>query len=68
MDKKSSFPSRLASLRKWRGLSQRAHMSGASDDLKEQLAALTKKVEEADAKIRSAATPKKLKFEIAPAS
>ena len=39
--------------------------AGASADLKEQLAALTKKVEEADAKIRTAAEPKKLRFEIA---
>ncbi len=52
----------------WRGLSQRAHAAGASPDLKEQLTALTKKVEEADAKIRVAAEPKKLKFEIAAAS
>jgi lysophospholipase L1-like esterase len=50
----------------WRQLSQKAHAASASDELKEQLAALTKKVEEADAKIRLAATPKKLKFEIAP--
>jgi hypothetical protein len=48
----------------WRGLSQRAHAPGASPELKEQLAALTKKVEEADAKIRAAAEPKKRKFEI----
>jgi lysophospholipase L1-like esterase len=48
----------------WRGLSQRAHAPGASPDLKEQLAALTRKVEEADAKIRAAADPKKMKFEI----
>lgn len=52
----------------WRGLSQRAHAAGGSPDLKEQLAALTKKVEEADGKIRAAAEPKKLKFEIAAAA
>ena len=46
----------------WRGLSQRATAAGASSELKEQLAALTKKVEEADAKIREAAKPQKLHF------
>ena len=35
--------------------------------LKDELAALTKKVEEADAKIRDAAKPQKLHFEIVPA-
>jgi lysophospholipase L1-like esterase len=48
----------------WRSLSQRAHAAGADPALKEQLAALTKKVEEADAKIREAAKPQKLHFEI----
>ena len=51
----------------WRGLSQKAHAKGADPKLMDELAALTKKVEEADAKIREAATPKKLHFEIAPA-
>ena len=49
----------------WRGLSQKAHAAGADPALKEQLAALTKKVEEADAKIREAAKPQKLHFEVA---
>lgn len=51
----------------WRSLSQRAHAEGAAAELKEQLAALTVKVEEADAKIREAAKPQKLRFELAPA-
>jgi len=51
----------------FRGLSQRAHAAGADPKLKEDLAALLPKVEEADAKIRAAAHPKELKFEIAPA-
>jgi lysophospholipase L1-like esterase len=50
----------------FRGLSQRAHAPGAGPALKEELAALLPKVEEADAKIRAAATPQKLKFEISP--
>jgi len=48
----------------WRSLSQKAHAAGADPALKEQLAALTKKVEEADAKIREAAKPQKLHFEV----
>jgi lysophospholipase L1-like esterase len=51
----------------WRGLSQRAHVPGASADLKEQLAALTKKVEEADTTIRKAAQAQKLRFVLTPA-
>jgi hypothetical protein len=50
----------------WRGLSQRAHASGAAPELKKQLAALTQKVQEADAKIKAAAKPQKLRFELAP--
>jgi len=50
----------------WRGLSQKAHAAGADPALKEQLAALTLKVEEADAKIRDAAKAPKLHFELAP--
>lgn len=51
----------------WRDLSKRAHAPNAAAELKEQLAALTAKVEEADAKIRQAAKPKTLKFEVVPA-
>ena len=50
----------------WRGLSQRAHAKGADPKLMDDLAAMTKKVEEADAKIRDAAKPKKLHFAIEP--
>ena len=50
----------------WRSLSQKAHAVGADPGLKEQLAVLTRKVEEADAKIRDAARPQKLHFELAP--
>ena len=39
----------------------------AMAEMKERFAALTKQVEAADAKIRLAATPKKLHFELAPA-
>jgi len=48
----------------WRGQSQKAHAAGASPELKEQLLPLTKKVEEADEKIRQAARPQKLHFEL----
>ena len=50
------------------GLSQKAHAKGADPKLKDDLAALTKKVEDADAKIRDAAKPQKLRFEVVPAS
>jgi len=48
----------------WRQLSRRAHASDAAPELKEQLAELARKVEDADAKIREAAKPQKLRFEI----
>ena len=51
----------------WRGLSQKAHAKDADPKLKDDLAAMTKKVEELDAKIRDAAKPQKLHFEIVPA-
>lgn len=51
----------------WRGLSQKAHAAGAPAELKEQLSALTTKVEEADGKIREAARPQKLHFELSAA-
>jgi len=51
----------------WRGLSQKANAKGADQKLQDDLAALTKRVEELDAAIRKAATPKKIHFEIAPA-
>jgi lysophospholipase L1-like esterase len=51
----------------WRALSQKVHGKGADPKLKDDLAELTKKVEDADAKIREAAKPQKLHFEIAPA-
>ena len=50
----------------WRGQSQRAYAPGAAPELKEQLLPLTKKVEEADEKIRQAARPQKLHFELSP--
>jgi len=51
----------------WRQLSRRAHASDAAPELKEQLAAQTRRVEDADATIREAAKPQKLRFEIVPA-
>jgi hypothetical protein len=51
----------------WRALSQKAYADGAGPELKEQLTAQLKKVEDADAKIREAARPQKLHFELAPA-
>jgi len=50
----------------FRGLSQRAHAAGADAALKTELAALGKKVEEADAKIREAAWPAKHRWELVP--
>lgn len=51
----------------WRGVSQRAHAAGAPAELKTALADINTKVVEADAKIREAATPKPLHFEISAA-
>ena len=51
----------------WRGLSQKAHAPGAAAGLKDELAALGKQVEVADEKIREAAVPQKLHFELSPA-
>jgi lysophospholipase L1-like esterase len=48
----------------WRGLSQKAHAKGTDPKLKDELAEMTKKVEAADQKIREAATPRTLHFEI----
>jgi lysophospholipase L1-like esterase len=50
----------------WRGLSKNAHAAGAAPELKDHLAALTKKVEAADDQIRTAAKPQKLHFELTP--
>jgi len=52
----------------WRGQSQRAHAAGADPKLKDDLAAQTKKVEALDEKIRAAAKPQKLHFEVLPAT
>ena len=51
----------------WRGMSKAAAAPNAPEDAKTKLAAQTKLVEQADEKIRDAAKPKKLHFEIAPA-
>lgn len=48
----------------WRGLSQRVHAAGAAPQLKDSLAILTGRVQEADAKIREAARPQKMRFEV----
>ncbi|OAI48006.1 hypothetical protein AYO44_08090 [Planctomycetaceae bacterium SCGC AG-212-F19] len=48
----------------WRGMSKAAIAPEAPAKAKDDLAALTKKVEEADAKIRDAAKPQKLHFEL----
>ena len=50
----------------WRSLSKVAVLQGASDETKQQLAKLAMRVDEADAKIREAATPRKLRFELTP--
>jgi lysophospholipase L1-like esterase len=52
----------------WRGMSKAAIAPEAPAAAKDALAALTKKVEEADAKIREAAKPQKLRFELAAAN
>ncbi len=48
----------------WRGLSRIASAPQASADTQTQLADLTKRVEDADAKIRAAAKPRTLHFEL----
>jgi len=52
----------------WRGLSKAASAVGAAPDLKEKLAELTKQAEAADGNIRDAAKPKKLHFDLIPAT
>jgi lysophospholipase L1-like esterase len=51
----------------WRNLSRLTTTADASADLKQRLAALAQQTEAADAGIRKAASPQKLRFEIAPA-
>ena len=48
----------------WRQLSQRVHAANADPNLRGGLDELTKKVEDADEKIREAAVPKPLTFEV----
>jgi lysophospholipase L1-like esterase len=54
-------------VQQWRGLSKAGSAADASAEAKDKLAAAAKKVEEADAKIREAARPKKLRFTLVPA-
>ena len=62
----SAVAAKEALVGNWRALSQRAHSPKADPILKDDLAALTPMVEEADAKIREAAKPKKQHFELVP--
>jgi hypothetical protein len=62
----SAVAAKEALVSQWRSLSQRAHAAGAAPELKEQLVAFAKNVEEADEGIRAAARAQKLQFEIAP--
>jgi len=48
----------------WRGLSKAVHAPGAAPELRGQLEMLTTKVEQADQKIRDAARPRLLRFEL----
>lgn len=50
----------------WRGLSQKAHAAGAAPELMTELADMTRKVLEGDVRIREAAVPQKLHFELSP--
>ncbi len=50
----------------WRSMSQKAHAANADPKLMEQLVALNGRVQEADAKIRAAAKPRKLHCELTP--
>lgn len=58
--------SRAGLVGQWRGLSKAAHAPGAAADLKTQLEALTRKVEQGDDAIRKAAQPRLLQFVIEP--
>src|SRR5262249_41391185 len=51
----------------WRNLSRMAAAAPGPPEARQNLDALTKKVEEADAKIRAAAKPRRLRFELTPA-
>jgi lysophospholipase L1-like esterase len=48
----------------WRNMSKTAHAPGAPAEAMTKLAAMTKQVEEADDRIRAAAVPQKLRFEL----
>jgi hypothetical protein len=48
----------------WRGMSKTAHAPNAPADAMTKLAAMTKQVEEADDRIRAAAVPQKMHFEL----
>jgi len=50
----------------WRNLAQRANAANAAATLKDDLAAATKKVEDAEMKIREAAKPQRMHFELVP--
>jgi len=50
----------------WRGLSQQAHAADASAELKDRFAEITRMVEAADDKIREAAKPLELHFDLIP--
>ena len=62
----AAVSARASLVSQWRNLSKQAHAKDADPKLKDDLAALTKKVEDADAKIREAAKPKSLHFEVVP--
>jgi hypothetical protein len=56
----------LREVNAWRDVSRRAHAPDAAPELKAQLKELARKTEEADAKIRQAARPATLHFEVRP--
>jgi len=62
----AAVSSRAGLVSQWRGMSKNAIAKDASVQVKEQLAAQTQKVEIADAKIREAAIPRELHFELTP--
>ncbi|MBY0522849.1 MAG: hypothetical protein K2R98_05605 [Gemmataceae bacterium] len=62
----NAVSAKSALVSQWRNLAHRVHAGDTAADLKERMATLTRQVEEADAKIRAAARPQKLRFELAP--
>ena len=60
----SAVSARAGLVGQWRGMSKSAHAPGAPAEAMTKLAAMTRQVEEGDDRIRAAAVPQKMRFEL----